>query len=136
MPRVFLSVVFLLAACAASNGTTDRSSTHAFTRAPVAAASPADDEATPASADEDRAQCSAAWQRFEAALAAATLGCASDDDCESFQTCHAVTRPNAAKLWKLHGRAQDQCRGQGGLSTEITCAARGPRCKQGHCSNS
>jgi hypothetical protein len=132
MPRVFLSLPIFLAACAATNSTTDRSSTDP---APLAAASPTDDEATPA-AEQGRAQCSAAWQRFEVALAAATEGCASDDDCESFQTCHAVTRPNAAKLWRLHGQAQNMCRGQGGISTEITCASRGPRCKQGHCSTS
>jgi hypothetical protein len=132
MPRVFSSLPILLVACAATNGATDHATTH---HAPAATASAPDDEPTPA-AEQDRAQCSAAWQRFEVALAAATEGCASDDDCESFQTCHAVTRPNAAKLWKLHGQAQDRCRGQGGISTEITCAARGPRCKQGHCSTS
>jgi hypothetical protein len=133
MQRVLLSLMILLSACAASNGSTDRSSTHA---ASVAAAPPAEDETAPAAAGQDRAGCSAAWQRFETALAAATDGCSSDDDCESFQTCHAVTRPNAAKLWKLHGQAQNMCRGLGGISNEITCASRGPRCKQGSCSNS
>jgi hypothetical protein len=79
------------------------------------------------------AGCKAAWERFHAAVEAATTGCSSDDDCEEFQSCDAVTRPNAARLWKLRGEAQVTCRGLG-TTAEITCGNSGPpRCKQGRC---
>jgi hypothetical protein len=100
---------------------------------PAAAKTSKAPEPEPEVTDSERAQCSAAWQLFRRELDAATSGCSSNDDCEAFGTCHAVTTPNASRLWKLKSKAQDACVRAPGPRDEIECASRGLQCHRGRC---
>jgi hypothetical protein len=132
MQRVALASAVALAACAASSN-----------RVGPGPAPPASDfhsreegadvEAGPPVSENERVECELAWHRFRTALDAATSGCASDADCEAFETCHAVTRPSVGRLWKLRGEARDSCRRVAGVQAEITCASWAPSCRQGRC---
>ena len=124
----------LIAACATAANHTRRQPSRvpdepASSAAPVAAqgdttGSTAGEPAATSASDSapteaERAGCHAAREKLDAAVEAAAAGCSSDDDCEAFQTCHAVVKPNTARLWKMHGEAMDACRGvTGGVSAE------------------
>jgi hypothetical protein len=137
MHRGFLASAFAIAvavlagACAGSTRTAPSPSTAAAEF--HSREEGADLEAGPPVTENERVECKVAWQRFRSALEAATSGCASDEDCEAFETCHAVTRPNAGRLWKLKGEAQVTCRRVPGGDVELTCGTWAPSCRQGRC---
>jgi hypothetical protein len=126
----FAGVAVLAVACAVSSRTAPRPAPSADFHSREEGA---DIEAGPPVSEIEREECRMAWDRFRTALDAATRGRGTDEDCEPFETCHAVTRPNAARLWKLKGEAQGTCRGITGWNVELTCATWAPTCRQGRC---
>ncbi len=144
MRRLALAATLLtLAACAASTNTANTArGPSAVPNEATGAPSPRDHEVPTRAVDPatglplakgDPAVCKASWQQLNTELVAAANGCAADEDCEEFMTCNAVTRPNAARLWKLRDEAKAACRGLPGSDAEISCVFRPPQCLQGRC---
>jgi hypothetical protein len=138
MRRLALSVLMILAACAAPTNTARKPRSvpeegpSAAGGETVAGQSTSGERSGELPLEKaDQAACRASWKQLETAIAAAARGCASDEDCEEFMTCDAVTKPNAPRLWKMRDEAKAACRG---LSTaEVTCVFSPPQCWQGRC---
>ena len=101
---------------------------------PVAASQPKSDQAVTAldASDAQRRECTAAERAFRETLEVAAAGCKSNDDCDLFETCHAVVATTTPALWKLRDRARDACRAVRDTEVVLSCASRA-RCADGRC---
>jgi hypothetical protein len=83
--------------------------------------------------EAERAACGAAQQRFSDALVAAADGCSSNEECDLFETCHAVTAARTPALWTLRDDTKEAClRVCDRHAVSISCAAR-VRCVAHRC---
>jgi hypothetical protein len=83
--------------------------------------------------EADRAACQVAQKRFSDALAAAADGCSSNEECDLFETCHAVRVASTPDLWSLRDHAKEVClRVRDRHDVIISCAAR-VRCVAHRC---
>jgi hypothetical protein len=137
MRRLALAALMILTACAAPTRTargpapTPEGGASASAAPETAAAPVVDKSAYLPLGKADPSACKASWKKLRAELEVASAGCTSDQDCEEFMTCDAVTKPNAPRLWKLRDEAKAACQGLPG--DEITCAFTPPQCYQGRC---
>jgi hypothetical protein len=98
----------------------------------VSATSEPEPGSRPVATDVQQAECASAERTLKEALVAAANGCASNDDCDLFGTCHAVLARTTAALWKLKGQAQDACRVVRDTEVVMSCASRA-RCLDHRC---
>lgn len=87
----------------------------------------------PSPAEQERARCGAARERFRAELLAAADNCFTDEGCVAFDTCHAVIRGSEPALLAAQRQSQEACTAAGAKRVEVECAARPPRCVARRC---